>query len=208
MRLQNYDEITACHTQEGRYGCTPDTSELENVHAGRCQTCLEIRPRERRTGTFSSSDVMESDTFPVYGIKRPRSEYIRAFGRLALHGGKARKSTVIEGLVKDSNIMTWAGVRQIRGVRQSAAGCAPFLIRRRRGGARSPSRHMGVGARCRLPSRARRRLRYSGSDEDTVRGGVPLLPFLHLPAHPPQPKKKITACVVFTCRDIQHPRMF
>ena len=32
-------------------------SELENVHAGRHKACLEIRPREPQTGTFSSYGV-------------------------------------------------------------------------------------------------------------------------------------------------------
>ena len=50
--------------------------------------------------------VMESDTFPVYGIKRPRTEYMRILGRLESHGGKARKSALIEGLVEDGMIRT------------------------------------------------------------------------------------------------------
>ena len=33
-------------------------SELENVYASEHKTCLEIRPRERQPGTFSSFDVL------------------------------------------------------------------------------------------------------------------------------------------------------
>ena len=53
-----------CRSGDPRSGLgahvAPDHSPHQNLkmcHAGRRQTCPEIRPRERRTGTFSSSNM-------------------------------------------------------------------------------------------------------------------------------------------------------
>ena len=75
-------------------GCTTTTSKLENVHAGRHQACLEIRPRERQTGTFSSSDIrshmgLGSRTTPgmAAGIRIPdRDRWTVLIQHAGLHG--------------------------------------------------------------------------------------------------------------------------
>ena len=53
----NYEKHLKNETFEEQDASISHTSELGNVRVDRRQTYPEIRPRERRTGTFSSSDM-------------------------------------------------------------------------------------------------------------------------------------------------------
>ena len=76
------------NTMPGTAPGTCATSELENMHWCKRQACLEIRPRERRTSTFSSSDMrmrwpfhhraQDTGVFPhVPAPPRPRPHFGR-----------------------------------------------------------------------------------------------------------------------------------